>query len=142
MSRAAVYDAIVNDPQLISLGFTTSNVLVNYDADQRPTDLTDDGMFIVIRWGEHEIDPIIKRGPRRFEVWVHILRENTTDYGHLDKVINILDGVLEDIIDTPGGDGYSVTVIEGEGHSEDFRDEVYQTLTRSASYRMISRVTA
>jgi len=69
-------------------------------------------------------------------------REFSTDFVRIDDVIDILDRILVEIVDAAGGDGRSVSVIEPEGHSRDLRDDGYQTICRSASYRVLSRVTA
>lgn len=137
MSRAAILDAILADSRLQALGFTTDNVCVAYDKDQRPSDT----MFMVLRFGIHNLDARIHRGPRDLVIWVHMWREFSTDYSHIDGVIEVLDDVLLNIIDTAGGDGQAVTCIEQGGRSGDFKDDTYQTLCRSTSYSVLSRVT-
>jgi hypothetical protein len=143
VSRAVVYDAIVNEPDLIALGFDTDSVLVGYDGEQRPSDK----MFMVLRWEQQDVtfrgdDSQIARGPWHLTIWVHMYREFSTDFVRIDDVIDILDRILVEIVDMAGGDGRSVSVIEPEGHSRDLRDDGYQTICRSASYRVLSRVTA
>ena len=146
MSRAVVYDELTTNSELVAMGFDTSTVEVNYDGDQVPkvTEINSDspgGMFMVIRWGEQDTVPVFNRGPREFEVWVHMLRQRSTDYGHVDRVINILERVLPDIINRPGADGQTVTTIELGNKSSDYRDEAYETLCRSISFKMLSRAT-
>lgn len=144
MSRAAVLDAILADSRLITLGFNASNVLSNYDGEQRPLDAN---MFIVLRWEVQDVsmsgdDGRVTRGVRHFSVWVHMLREWSTDYSHIDQVIEILDNILTNMINVSGRDGMTLTLVEPEGRSRDLRDDGYQTLCRQISYKMLSRLSA
>jgi hypothetical protein len=138
MARDAVYKAILENPRFQLEGFDYDNVLVNYDGDQRPSDK----MFMVLRW-EIELrgDDVVMKGSRHLVIWVHMYREFSTDFVRIDNLIKTLDEVLTDIIDTPGEDGRTVVMIEPEGHSRDLRDVTYETFCRSASYKVLSRVT-
>jgi hypothetical protein len=147
MSRAVVYEAISTNADLVALGFSSENVEVNYDGDQVPKVTGSDsdipgGMFIVIRWGEEDVQPVFNKGPINFEVWVHMLRQRSTDYDHVDRVINILADSLSDIINVAGADGQTVTLIDLGTKSGDYRDEAYDTLCRYVSFKMLSRATA
>lgn len=142
MSRAVVLDAITTDDRLIELGFDTDNVKPNYDGDQRPSDK----MFMVLRWEEDDTglqgdDAQLQHGWRHLTIWVHMYREFSTDFVRIDNVLNILDDVLSGIIDRAGGDGVTVTCVEPEGRSRDLKDDGYQTYCRSATYRIVNRVT-
>lgn len=144
MSRAVVYNALTTDSRMTALGFDADHVLANYDGEQRPQISINQAMplFIVIRWGVQDFQLAFKRGPRHFDVWVHMAKEVSTDFSIIDNVIETLDDVLTNILDTAGADGVSVTTIEQEGRSRDYEDDSYQTICRQASYRMISRTTA
>jgi hypothetical protein len=137
MSRAAVIDAIIAEPRLQALGFDNTNVLPNYDGNQRPSDK----LFMVLRWEAHDIDVRLGRGPRHLAIWTHMYRDFSTDFNHLDNVIDIVDDVLGSMESVAGADGYTVTQIDPEGRSRDLKDDGYQTYCRSASYRVISHIT-
>lgn len=144
MSRAVVYQSLINSAALQALGLDQQHILVNYDEEQRPS-IPFSGaqsMFMVLVWGVQDIPLGIQRGPWHFDIYVHMAMEFSTDLTHVDDVIEILDPLLTSIVDTPGADGRSVTTIELEGRSRDLKDETYQTFCRRSSYRMISRVTA
>lgn len=137
MSRAVIIKSIIEDPMLSAMGFDDSNVRSNYDGEQRPSDK----MFMVLRWGELDLDPRILRGTKRLTIWVHMYREFSTDYVRIDNVIDRLRILLTDIIDVPGEDGYTLTLVDPESFSEDLKDDGYQTICRSASFRVLSRRT-
>ena len=137
MSRAVVLKAILDDVTLSALGFDENNVKSNYDGEQRPSDR----MFMVLRWGNVDFDQKMMRGPRQLTIWVHMYREFSTDYVRVDTVIDRLRTVLTDIIDVSGEDGYTLTLIDPESFSEDLKDDGYQTICRSASFKVLSRKT-
>ena len=137
MSRAVILKAIIEDAALSYMGFDENNVKPNYDGEQRPSDK----MFMVLRWGPVDLDPKMMRGPRQLTVWVHMYREFSTDYVRIDNVIDRLRLVLSDIINVAGEDGYTLTLVEPDGFSEDMRDDGYQTICRSASFKVLSRRT-
>lgn len=142
MSRAAVYDALLNDSRLIALGLDDESLLINYDGEQRPVDK----MFIVIGWNAPEEalrgDDIFTREFQSVTFWVHFLRSDTTDFGRIRDVFDILDDILLNMIHVAGDDGYTISCVESAGRSRDMRDDAYQTICRSISYRILSRETA
>jgi len=138
MSRAVVYDTLLADSALQALGFDASSILVSYTGKQRPNDK----MFMVLRWESHDIDLRLGRGPRNLTVWVHVYREYSTDFTRIDEVFGVIDAALLDLIHVEGADGQTLTTIEAQGRSRDLKDDTYQTICRSASYKVLSRVTA
>jgi hypothetical protein len=141
MARAAVYDAILADQRLIDLGFDKSSVLVNYDGDQRPTDT----MFMVLSWGNEtpgvQGDDVFSIPTKNLNVWVHMYKQFSTDFVRIDDVLDILDDVLGSMINVDGADGYTLSQAIPNNRSRDLRDDAYQTLCRSTSYKIIDNVT-
>ena len=142
MSRAAIYDAILADPNLINLGFDKDSVLVNYNGDQRPTDT----MFMVLSWGNDAEgirgDDVFSVPIKSLNIWVHMYRQFSTDFVRIDNIFDILDCTLGQMIEVNGADGYTLSQAIPGLRSRDLRDDAYQTLCRSSSYRILSRVTA
>lgn len=145
MSRAAVYDAILANSELITLGFDKTSVLINYDGEQRPSD----ELFLVLHWDNDEEglrgdDGLMVRNFRPLTIWVHMYKEFSSDFVRIDDILDILDRVLTSMVHVAGADGRTVTLIEPvEGsRSRDMRDDTYETLCRSTSYRILSRETA
>jgi hypothetical protein len=142
MSRAAIYDALVADPSLQALGFDKDSILANYNGDQRPTDT----MFIVLSF-ENEGeglrgDDVFFAPIKTMTVWVHMYRSWSTDFVRIDGVFDIIDGILGAMIDVDGADGVTLSQAIPGVRSRDLRDDAYQTLCRSSSYRILDRVTA
>jgi hypothetical protein len=142
MSRAAIYDAILADTSLIALGFDKNSVLVNYNGDQRPTDT----MFMVLSWGNEAEglrgDDVFNVPIKSLTIWVHMYRQFSTDFVRIDDVFDILDGILGQMIEVDGADGHTLSQAIPGLRSRDLRDDAYQTLCRSSSYRILDRVTA
>jgi len=145
MARAAVYDALINDPTLQSMGFDDKSILVNYNADQRPTDT----MFINLHWdrevpgvsGDDVFDIMIKN----LIVWVHMYKQFSTDFVRIDDVLDAIDNCLYALINVPGADGMTLSQVNpgpGASRSRDMRDDSYQTICRSVSYRIIDNHTS
>jgi hypothetical protein len=142
MSRTAIYDTLLADSRLVALGLDANSLLVNYDGEQRPTD----EIFLVLAWmPEDNIlrgDDTFNRTVRNITIWVHIYKEFSTDFNRIDRIIDILDDIFANMIHVQGTDGQTVTMVETAGRSRDMRDDTYQTICRSASYRVLSRETA
>lgn len=142
MARDVVLQSILNETIFTDAGFDETNVLPAYDGDQRPSDK----MFMVLRWeteddGLRGDDGTVVKGARHLAIWVHMYKEFSTDFVRIDNVLKALDNVLTNIIDKAGADGRTVVMIEPEGKSRDLRDVTYETFCRSASYKVLSRVT-
>jgi hypothetical protein len=137
MSRAAIQDALLADQRLIDIGLDINSVLVNYDGEQRPNDI----VFLVLRYENEDYIPDVNRSIKHLTVWVHMYKKYSSDFVKIDKILDILDDILGNMVHVPGLDGYTLTLAEPEGRSRDLRDDVYETICRNASYRILSRQT-
>lgn len=139
MARDAVYSLLANDSQLAALGGTGWVVVPNFTGDQRPNDK---GGFMVIRWGDTDYEESIQdNGPHHFDLWVHWPVAVSTDYGHIDGVLERCDelfAAVNDDAEIVGADGKTLTGIVPEGRSGDFEDQGYMTICRRGSYQAIS----
>lgn len=140
MSRAAVYDALINDVDLQAAGFDVDSILVNYDGDQRPND----EMFMVLSWGPEAVelrgdDGQTTRKSRPLDIWVHCYREFSTDFVRIDNTFKTIDNIMSSMVQVTGADGYTLTMAEFTTASRDLKDDTYQTICRSSSYKILSR---
>lgn len=152
MSRDAIYKALTTDVRLTALGFhenTSTNpdvdnatVLSNYDGVQRPSDV----MFMVLGWGVERVelrgdDSLFVRTSRPLDIWVHMYKGYSTDFTRIDDVMNIIKSVMDGLVQAVGDDGYTLTCAEFASRSRDLRDDTYETICRSISYKILSRET-
>lgn len=144
--RDSVYRALVDDSNLNSLGIASGTVFPNYSMDQRPVE---GGAFIILRW---EDQPFLGtgtmrgrrrgKGGRNITIWVHIPKSESSDFTKIDAIHDRVEEVLTSMEHSPGTDGYTVTCIEATGRGGDLRDDGFDTITRNAGYRVLSRLSS
>lgn len=154
MSRAAVFRALADDPELNGMGVREDTIFPNYAMDQSPTRK---GMFVILRWTAQDFaggssirsarsfrgTAVTKgRGARNFEVWVHCPKELANDFGDIDVVLDRIEDVLLGMEHVKGADGQTVTCIQSTGRSPDTLDQGFDTVSRNASFEILSRPTA
>lgn len=137
MSRAAIYDTLINNEELNSIGIDSTSVFQNYTLEERPIDT---GPFIILRWGEIDRPPFNgAKSPVRLTLWMHWPLEETNDFSRIDKAFDICDSILIDLNSVAGVDGYTVTNVRSTGRSGDLKDDGFQTITKNAGYEVLSR---
>lgn len=137
MSRAAVYDALVNDPTLNSMGIDNTTVFANYSLDRKPS-VT--GPFVILRWETEEANPFgDTKSPRVLTIWVHYPLELGPDFNMIDSRMDAIDNVLLGLEHAEGADGLTITCVRATGRGGDLKDEAFQTITRNAAYQILSR---
>lgn len=140
MSRNAIYQALINDPTLNSMGIDDTTVFVNYGLDRKPSVL---GPFVILRWENEEQNPFGDvRSPRILTVWVHYPLELGPNFLMIDSRLDAIDKVLLNLEHVAGVDGQTVTCVRATGRSGDLKDEGFQTIVRNAGYQVLSRVTS
>lgn len=141
MSRAAVLDSLKNDVTLTNL-VAANNILVNPNLDGRPGNISP-GAFLIIKWQEQEVSPVFfedtPRGPVILEVWAHYPAEKSTDYVRLDNILLRVKRALTQLEDFPGADAYTVCCISFSGNSKDLRDPAMNTISKYATFKVLSR---
>jgi hypothetical protein len=139
MARAAVLDLLRNDATLATLGGAGFVVVAEFSYQQRPNDA---GAFIVICWRHTDFDEDIQaNAEQHFDLYVHIPKQLSTDYGRVDAILDRVDVIFHAVEDnTPvvGGDGRQLDYVGFEGRSMDMTDEGYETICRQASYLALS----
>jgi hypothetical protein len=139
MSRAAVFEALVNDSVLNGLGINENSVFHNYSLEERPIAF---GPFIILRWGDTDRPPWAGvKAPVRLVLWAHLPLEVTTDFSRLEKILDACDNALKSVEDVSGSDGYTVTCVRATGRSGDFKDDGFQTISKNSGYEVLSRTT-
>lgn len=142
MAGAAIVETVLADSRLQALGIDEESFLVNYDGNSRPNDK----LFMVLAWMPEETalrgDDIFTRQALNCTIWVHIYHEESTDFQRIVDVLDILDDIILNMIHVEGSDGYTVTCVDPAGRSRDMKDDSYETICRSISYKILSRETA
>ena len=151
MARDAVWRLLVEDselPALMGVTARTQNtkiaaleqlIIPNFSADQRPGNGL--STFIVIRWGADDYDIAFDSTFRRFDLYVHIPWDMSTDYNRIDRILNRCDDIFESanaLQQSAAGDGAVLHMVEKEGRSGDYKDDGYETICRYASYKALS----
>ncbi|QNJ55329.1 tail terminator [Gordonia phage LittleFella] len=96
----------------------------------------DDGPFLILRWGNQNVTPAVRRGPHTLTVWAHEPIEYTTDYTEIVNLLRSAQAVLEGNIST-GADGVVVTDVAFQGDSGNLIDPGFRTITRNSTYRVL-----
>jgi hypothetical protein len=126
--RALIFQAIIGDATLNSLGITSgSSFAVDVDTPrQRP--------FLQLRWGINDIGlnktPVTRRA---LTIWVH---DSPGDYGRIDTIILRLRALLPTLEGQSNGLGHLMAV-EWTGDSEDLTDDGHETITRNTGYSLV-----
>ena len=136
--RAAIYERLSTDPELLGLLSGEPNIFPNYGFDTVPVD---NKPFIIIRYGNKEVAKGIRRGPRVVSFWAHYPKFLSADFGIIDDMLKRIDQLVSTMEHVPGGDGYTVTSALLQGEGPDHYDESFRTITRSADYLVLSRLT-
>lgn len=139
MSRASVYQSLIADTELNSLGLNDDTIVVNYNNDERPSDT---GVFAVLRWGRLGA-PLFGsnvRAPEDLSIWVHMARETgSEDYGVLIDALDQFDATLSSLRDVAGADGYTLSFVRIGDRSGDLVDDGFNTITKYGNYQVFSR---
>lgn len=136
MSRVAVYQTLANsnDPALAGVG-----IWPNYVMDTPPSRTEP---FIILRWGNQEIrnGRGAARGPRILDVWLHIPVQKSQDHADIDVMLDAVRRELTGLVDrhVVHIDGYRVTDVRFTGAGADFKDPGYDTITRNATFEILS----
>lgn len=125
MSSGAVYQALS-----AALG---GNVYPDYTMETAPRN----GRFVILRWGDQNVTPAVRRGPHTLTVWVHEPAENSTDYTKIVDTLRTVQNTLESITSTPGEDGIRVLDVAFQGDSGNLYDPGFKTITRNSTYRVL-----
>lgn len=135
MSRAAVYQALCTDAELIQMGIDEDHVFPNYSMDGSPSRQP----FLILRWEEQRLSGSVRRGPQRVTVWAHSPVEHSTDFNDLNRVLDRVKDVLEAMEQVEGEDGYVVTSVRFTGSGGDLKDTGYNTITKNSAFEVLCR---
>ena len=126
--RTLIYQALVSDAVLNSLGITSSSSFaIEVDTPQtRP--------FLQIRWGQNQIG--LKNTPvtrRTITIWAH---DEPGDYSTIDAILVRVKALLPMLEGQSNESGHLVSA-EWTGDSEDLADDGHGTITRNASFVLV-----
>lgn len=145
-TATAIYDLLANDSELQSL--SVNGVLVPIheiqSLDSKPVY---DDYFIILKWQENTRysqsyvgnSNGISRSARNLEVWVHISLDKTRKYGTIDKILDRIDKLFDNVEHLVGQDGQTITSIGNGSRSGNLTDDGWKTATRNAVYGVLYR---
>lgn len=137
MSRAVVLDSLRADTALAEL-VPSGNIIANPMGDGRPPDLNP-GNFVVLRWGDQDWDPAVKRGPFNLVVWAHSPRIKIDSYNEVDSILEIITQNISKLEDTDGLDNWHLTTaMPSGGWSGDLVDPAYDTIAKNAPFKILT----
>ena len=131
MSRAAVYQLLGVDLAMNGYGINPNTVFQSNTVDDPPT-----RPFVIMRWGI-KTSTFDIHGPQSLDIWAH---DDRGDYSRIDSILHRAEVLLLNAAHLVGDDGYTLTSAEFVSCSEDLYDDGYQTITRYATFRVVSRV--
>ncbi|AZS12565.1 tail terminator [Mycobacterium phage DrLupo] len=134
MHPAVLYDKIVHDPEMNSLGITPSRFKELDSIDKRPFD---SGYFIVTRWLDQDLHPTINRGPRDLMVWVHTPKDRSRNFLILERILERINDIWASVEAESGTDGVRVTSVKRRGQSGNLEDEGWKTIARNATFSVL-----
>lgn len=121
----------------LSAALPTVDIYANYSADTPPQE---HGPYIILRWQEKVFKTRMHRGPRIVDVWVHIPQNISQDHADIDPILQTVIDAMQALPGTEGVDGYVVTSVDHTGDGPDYTDPAYGTITRNATFEVLSRV--
>ena len=144
MSRAGILGVLRNNAALTAK-VPSNNIYPNYSRDERP----DSGPFVILRWHETtNFSPIfsgltngLDRAPRTLSIQVHIPVEVSTDFDEVDQILDLIDAAIVPLEHHPDGYGKTITCVKKSGRGRDLFDEGYNTITREATYGVLTHDT-
>lgn len=137
-----MYDALAADTSLNQLGITEGTLFANWSLDEPPMH---EGPFAILRWESEpspamfDADQPVVKNVRQLTVWVHYPVSLSTDFNHIDSILDSVDAVMVGLQHQKGEDGETVTCVRVFGRSPDFKDDSFQTISRNAVYQVLSR---
>lgn len=131
--RTTVFDALVTDGTLSTMGLTTENLFPNWVADSPAAEFMKWG---VIRWGSAEVPPgrDTTARARVMDFWVY---NRERDFDFIDDALGRVRQIMEQLagMTWPGGAFFEASFA---GCSDDLWDPGYEAVMRYDTYRVVS----
>jgi hypothetical protein len=145
MSRVGILQALRNYAPLTAL-VPANNIYPNYSRDEPPSKTAP---FIIIKWQESMnftqtytgMSNGLDRAPRVLLVQAHIPKEKSTSFSRIDKILDRIDEALLPLEQVADGKGKTITCVRKAGRGSDLFDEGYNTITRQATYGVLTHDT-
>jgi len=124
--RTLIYQAIITDPTLNSLGITgADSFAVDVDTPQ-------DRPFLQLRWGVNSVGLDVSTR-RSLVIWVH---DKPGDYTKIDAIILRLRSLIPSLVPSQDTQGW-LQGARWEGDSEDLTDDGHRTIARNTSFTLV-----
>jgi len=136
MRPSLIYDKLIANTGLISLGITADRVIESQSIDDRPFQT---GLFITVSFEETVWNSPIGTGPVNTTIAAHIPWDDGRDYTDIHLALNYIQEQFREIENEIGSDDVLVSQVQATGRGANQSDEGWKTITKTATYRVSYR---
>lgn len=135
MARDAISSLISSDEDIRAYTVSGGHLRV-FGSSATDTPIRTD-LFAVVTYGIEE-PSFGTVAVSNVTVWVHMPKEIERSYRRVDPILDRIISLMAEATQVHGADGYVLSSASPRGKSADLYDDGYQTLTKSALFRVAS----
>lgn len=136
MRPSLIYEKLSSNAGLLSMSVDGDRIHESQSLDERPHQT---GLFITVSFEEAVWNTAVKTGPVNITVAAHIPWADGRDYTDIHRALNFIQEQFVEIENEIGTDDVLVSQAQPTGRSANLSDEGWQTITKTATYRVSYR---